>query len=154
MKKFLFFVAFTVLLAPAIKDPNHQMAFRDQLHSENKKKQFMTAVEIAPTTFVYEEYSTDGKTTSTFKHMAFNPSMRNTLKCDVVRQDDGLRKRLGTLHTVLWPLAITLDLTVVYTVVEESGDLRTDYLIDNIKIWGKTASTKMISDIEEANPYT
>ena len=80
------------------------MHFADTLRSPNKQKQFLRAVELAPSVFVYDEIVWRGSSTVTVKGMKFNPSMDNTLKCEIVENDPGLGKRLRRLNTVTRPL--------------------------------------------------
>ena len=110
------------------------MHFSDTLRSPNKQKQFLRAVELAPSVFVYDEIVWRGSSTVTVKGMRFNPSMDNTLKCEIVENDPGLGKRLKRLNSVTRPLRGVVDLTVSYHTVP-SG-IAVDYLINNISVFG------------------
>ena len=110
------------------------MHFADTLHSPNKQKQFLRAVELAPSVFVYDEIVWIGSSTVTVKGMKFNPSMDNTLKCEIVENDPGLGKRLKRLNSVTRPLRGVVDLTVSYHNVPNG--LAVDYLINNISLFG------------------
>ena len=108
--------------------------YTDTLRSPNKQQQFLRAVELAPSVFVYKEIVWRDASTVTVKGMRFNPSMDNTLKCEIVEKDPGLGKRLKRLNTVTRPLNGVVDLTVSYHRVP-SG-IAVDYLIQNISIFG------------------
>ena len=110
------------------------MHFADTLRSPNKQKQFLRAVELAPSVFVYDEIVWRGSSTVTVKGMKFNPSMDNTLKCEIVENDPGLGKRLRRLNTVTRPLRGVVDLTVSYHNVPNG--IAVDYLINNISLFG------------------
>ena len=108
--------------------------YTDTIRSANKQQQFLRAIELAPSVFVYKEIVWKDASTVTVKGMRFNPSMDNTLKCEIVEKDPGLGKRLKRLNTVTWPLNGVVDLTVSYHRVP-SG-IAVDYLIQNISIFG------------------
>ena len=110
------------------------MHFADTLRSPNKQKQFLRAVELAPSVFVYDEIVWHGASTVTVKGMKFNPSMDNTLKCEIVENDPGLGKRLRRLNSVTRPLRGVVDLTVSYHNVPTG--IAVDYLINNISVFG------------------
>ena len=108
--------------------------YSDTIRSANKQQQFLRAIELAPSVFVYNEIVWKDASTVTVKGMRFNPSMDNTLKCEIVEKDPGLGKRLKRLNTVTRPLNGVVDLTVSYHRVP-SG-IAVDYLIQNISIFG------------------
>ena len=108
--------------------------YTDTIRSANKQQQFLRAIELAPSVFVYNEIVWKDASTVTVKGMRFNPSMDNTLKCEIVEKDPGLGKRLKRLNTVTRPLNGVVDLTVSYHRVP-SG-IAVDYLIQNISIFG------------------
>lgn len=108
--------------------------YTDTIRSANKQQQFLRAIELAPSVFVYKEIVWKDASTVTVKGMRFNPSMDNTLKCEIVEKDPGLGKRLKRLNTVTRPLNGVIDLTVSYHRVP-SG-IAVDYLIQNISIFG------------------
>lgn len=108
--------------------------YTDTIRSQRKQDQFMKAIELAPKVFVYKEIVWDDASTVTVKGMRFNPSMDNTLKCEIVTDDPALGKRLKTLNAVTRPLNGVVDLTVSYHRVP-SG-IAVDYLIRNISIFG------------------
>ena len=108
--------------------------YTDTIRSANKQQQFLRAIELAPSVFVYKEIVWKDASTVTVKGMRFNPSMDNTLKCEIVEKDPGLGKRLKRLNTVTRPLNGVVDLTVSYHRVP-SG-IAVDYLIQNISIFG------------------
>ena len=106
----------------------------DTIRSPHKQDQFMKAIELAPSVFVYKEIVWEDASTVTVKGMRFNPSMDNTLKCEIVENDPGLGKRLKTLNSVTRPLKGVIDLTVSYHRVP--AGIAVDYLIRNISIFG------------------
>jgi hypothetical protein len=108
--------------------------YTDTIRSQRKQDQFMKAIELAPSVFVYKEIVWEDSSTVTVKGMRFNPSMDNTLKCEIVEADPALGKRLKTLNSVTRPLKGVIDLTVSYHRVP-SG-IAVDYLIRNISIFG------------------
>ena len=108
--------------------------YTDTIRSANKQQQFLRAIELAPSVFVYKEIVWKDASTVTVKGMRFNPSMDNTLKCEIVEKDPGLGKRLKRLNTVTRPLNGVVDLTVSYHRVP--AGIAVDYLIQNISIFG------------------
>ena len=108
--------------------------YTDTIRSANKQQQFLRAIELAPSVFVYKEIVWKDASTVTVRGMRFNPSMDNTLKCEIVEKDPGLGKRLKRLNTVTRPLNGVVDLTVSYHRIP-SG-IAVDYLIQNISIFG------------------
>ena len=64
--------------------------YTDTIRSANKQQQFLRAIELAPSVFVYKEIVWKDASTVTVKGMRFNPSMDNTLKCEIVEKDPGL----------------------------------------------------------------
>ena len=108
--------------------------YTDTVRSQRKQDQFMKAIELAPKVFVYKEIVWEDSSTVTVKGMRFNPSMDNTLKCEIVADDPALGKRLKTLNTVTRPLNGVVDLTVSYHRVP--AGIAVDYLISNISIFG------------------
>jgi len=108
--------------------------YTDTLRSPGKQAQFLKAIELAPSVFVYNEIVWKDASTVTVKGMRFNPSMDNTLKCEIVEKDPGLGKRLKRLNTVTRPLNGVVDLTVSYHRVP--AGIAVDYLIQNISLFG------------------
>ena len=108
--------------------------YTDTIRSQRKQDQFMKAIELAPKVFVYKDIVWENSSTVTVKGMRFNPSMDNTLKCEIVTDDPALGKRLKTLNTVTRPLNGVIDLTVSYHRVP--AGIAVDYLIRNISIFG------------------
>jgi len=108
--------------------------YTDTVRSQRKQDQFMKAIELAPKVFVYNEIVWENSSTVTVKGMRFNPSMDNTLKCEIVADDPALGKRLKTLNTVTRPLNGVVDLTVSFHRVP--AGIAVDYLISNISIFG------------------
>lgn len=108
--------------------------YTDTIRSANKQQQFLRAIELAPTVFVYDHIVWENSSTVTVKGMRFNPSMDNTLKCEIVENDPALGKRLKRLNTVTRPLNGVVDLTVSYHRVP--AGIAVDYLIRNISVFG------------------
>lgn len=118
----------------ALEKQPKTLHYTDTIRSQRKQDQFMKAIELAPKVFVYKEIVWEDASTVTVKGMRFNPSMDNTLKCEIVTDDPGLGKRLRTLNTVTRPLNGVVDLTVSYHRVP--AGIAVDYLIHNISIFG------------------
>ena len=118
----------------ALEKRPRTLHYTDTIRSQRKQDQFMKAIELAPSVFVYKEIVWDDSSTVTVKGMRFNPSMDNTLKCEIVDDDPALGKRLKTLNTVTRPLNGVVDLTVSYHNVP--AGIAVDYLIRNISIFG------------------
>ncbi|MBO4918206.1 MAG: hypothetical protein J5374_10060 [Bacteroidales bacterium] len=117
-----------------LKKQPKTLHYVDTIRTPSKQDQFMRAIELAPSVFVYKEIVWEDASTVTVKGMRFNPSMDNTLKCEIVEKDPGLGKRLRTLNTVTRPLRGVVDLTVSYHRVP--AGIAVDYLIRNISIFG------------------
>ena len=117
-----------------LKKQPKTLHYTDTIRTPSKQDQFMKAIELAPKVFVYKEIVWEDASTVTVKGMRFNPSMDNTLKCEIVADDPGLGKRLKTLNTVTRPLNGVIDLTVSYHRVPTG--IAVDYLIRNISIFG------------------
>ena len=115
------------------KNPK-SLHYTDTIRSARKQNQFLKAIELAPSVFVYDEIVWDDPSTVTVKGMRFNPSMDNTLKCEFVIDDPGLGKRLKRLNSVTRPLNGIVDLTVSYHNVP--AGIAVDYKIRNISIFG------------------
>lgn len=144
IKYFLAILAAVLLSLPAFadgltakealaKNPK-SLHYTDTIRSARKQNQFLKAIELAPSVFVYDEIVWENSSTVTVKGMRFNPSMDNTLKCEIVTDDPGLGKRLKRLNSVTRPLNGIVDLTVSYHNVP-SG-IAVDYLIRNISVFG------------------
>ena len=108
--------------------------YTDTLRSINKQNQFLRAVELAPSVFVYDEIVWRDANTVTVKGMRFNRSMDNTLQCEIVEKDPALGKRLKRVNSVTRPLNGVIDLTVSYHRVP--AGIAVDYLIQNISVFG------------------
>ena len=117
-----------------LKKQPKTLHYTDTIRSQNKQDQFMKAIELAPKVFVYKEIVWTDASTVTVTGMRFNPSMDNTLKCEIVADDPALGKRLKTLNTVTRPLNGVVDLTVSFHRVP--AGIAVDYLIRNISIFG------------------
>jgi len=118
----------------ALQKRPKSLHYTDTIRSQRKQDQFMKAIELAPKVFVYKDIVWENSSTVTVKGMRFNPSMDNTLKCEIVTDDPALGKRLKTLNTVTRPLNGVIDLTVSYHRVP--AGIAVDYLIRNISIFG------------------
>ena len=79
----------------AIEKQPKTLHYTDTIRSQRKQDQFMKAIELAPKVFVYKEIVWENSSTVTVKGMRFNPSMDNTLKCEIVTDDPALVRRVG-----------------------------------------------------------
>jgi len=120
--------------ADALKDQPRTLHYTDTLRSQRKQDQFMKAIELAPSVFVYKEIVWEDASTVTVKGMKFNASMKNTLMCEIVEGDPALAKRLKTVNAVTKPLNGVVDLTVSFHRVP--AGIAVDYLIRNISVFG------------------
>ena len=144
IKCLLAFFAAVLLSLPAFADGQtakealaknpKSLHYTDTIRSARKQNQFLKAIELAPSVFVYDEIVWDDASTVTVRGMRFNPSMDNTLKCEIVTGDPGLGKRLKRLNSVTRPLNGIVDLTVSYHNVP--AGIAVDYLIRNISVFG------------------
>ena len=144
IKYLLAFFAAVLLSLPAFADGQtakealaknpKSLHYTDTIRSARKQNQFLKAIELAPSVFVYDEIVWDDASTVTVRGMRFNPSMDNTLKCEIVTDDPGLGKRLKRLNSVTRPLNGIVDLTVSYHNVP--AGIAVDYKIRNISIFG------------------
>ena len=125
------------------------IVLRDTLKTVSQRSQFNKALKLAPSTFVYDDYSADGKTYASVTHLRFNDSMRNVLKYDFVQKDAFLHKQLRRLYLVTRPFGVTGDLTVRYRQVPKG--LAVEYTITDLRIWGRPASDRLIREILKAN---
>ena len=124
-----------------------QLHFRDTLKREDERVNFRKALEIAPETFVYDEYLTDNASYATAKGLRFNDSMKRTLQCEIVADNPRLYKKMKRLFTFMRPLGASGDLNITYRTVKEG--LIVDYYISNIRIWGRKAGNKAVKNIED-----
>ena len=144
IKYLLAFFAAVLLSLPAFADGQtakealaknpKSLHYTDTIRSARKQNQFLKAIELAPSVFVYDEIVWDDASTVTVRGMRFNPSMDNTLNCEIVTDDPGLGKRLKRLNSVTRPLNGIVDLTVSYHNVP--AGIAVDYKIRNISIFG------------------
>jgi hypothetical protein len=145
LKYFLALIAVALFTVPAFAGPDggykdaldkqpKTLHYTDTIRSAKKQNQFLKAIELAPSVFVYKEIVWENSSTVTVKGMRFNPSMDNTLKCEIVENDPALGKRLKRLNSVTRPLNGVVDLTVSYHRVP--AGIAVDYLIRNISVFG------------------
>ena len=139
--KYLSFMLLALLVFQPQDDYREQLRkqptslhYTDTLRSANKQDQFLRAVELAPSVFVYDEIVWRDANTVTVKGMRFNRSMDNTLQCEIVEKDPALGKRLKRVNSVTRPLNGVIDLTVSYHRVP--AGIAVDYLIQNISVFG------------------
>ena len=139
--KYLSFMLLALLVFQPQDDYREQLRkqpkslhYTDTLRSANKQNQFLRAVELAPSVFVYDEIVWRDANTVTVKGMRFNRSMDNTLQCEIVEKDPALGKRLKRVNSVTRPLNGVIDLTVSYHRVP--AGIAVDYLIQNISVFG------------------
>ena len=139
--------AIAAMLGFANRASAAQLHYKDTLKNESERVNFRKALEIAPQTFVYDEYITDGATYAIAKGLRFNDSMKRTLSCEIVAGNPSLQKKMKRLFMFMRPLGASGDLTVKYRTVTQG--IIVDYYIANIRIWGIRASSKAVKDIEE-----
>lgn len=119
--------------AASRKEPK-ELHFADTLKSPNKRAQFLKAVELAPSVFVYREFKRLDDNTVAVYGLKFNDSMKNTLNCEIVENDPGLGKRLKRVNKVTKPLNGIVDLIVSYHTVPKG--IAVSYTIRNISLFG------------------
>ena len=125
------------------------IVLRDTLRTAAQRTQFSKALKMAPSTFVYDGYSADGKSYASVTHLRFNDSMRRVLQLDFIQQDARLHKQMRRLYLVTRPFGVTGDLTVRYREVPRG--LAIEYRITDLRIWGHRASDRLIREILKAN---
>ena len=121
----------------------------DTLRTAKQKAQFAKALKLAPTTFVYDDYQSDGSSFAAVRKLRFNDTMRNVLKFDFVQADPFLHKQMRRLYFVTRPFGVTGDLRVDYRTVKEG--VLVEYRIDNLYIWGRRASDRLVREILRVN---
>lgn len=119
--------------AASRKEPR-ELHFADTLKSPNKRAQFLKAVELAPSVFVYRDFKRLDDNTVAVYGLKFNDSMKNTLNCEIVEEDPGLGKRLRRVNKVTKPLNGVVDLIVSYHTVPKG--IAVSYTIKNISLFG------------------
>lgn len=152
MKKYFWTILFAVIPLMFHSEDAYaidQLSFRDTIRTGYKRVQFLTAIDLAPQTFYYDDYTDDGAGCVTIKGLRFNDSMKRTLKCDVVDQDPGLRKRLKRMYNAVRPFNAIGNLEVRYNIMDIG--IAVEYHISEIRIWGRKASLKEVKDIEKSN---
>lgn len=146
-KILLAFFAVAVMLGFSERASAVQIHYRDTLKNKDEQINFRKALEIAPETFVYDEYTADGSSYAIAKGFRFNESMKRTLNCEIVANTPKLQKKMKRLFMLVKPLGASGDLKVTYRTVKQG--IIVDYYITNIRIWGIKASSKAVKDIEE-----
>lgn len=126
-----------------------QLHFTDTVRSENKRIQFLKAIELAPEAFSYSDLDTDGKSYTAISGLRFNESMKNALKSELLDDDPALKKRMKRLFNIVRPFNAIGDLKVTYKMVP--AGIAVEYHINNLRIWGRKANMKEVKDIEKAN---
>lgn len=144
MKRFFILTAIILLSFSAAGEGLH---YTDTLKTAKKQAQLTQALELAPSTFVYADYQTDGKSYASITGLRFNDSFRNILKTDYASDDPAFRKRLKKLTNMLRPLNIVCTFTVRYKQVPEG--IAISYDLTDIRIWGRKAKTKELEIYEK-----
>ena len=127
-----------------------QMRFRDTLRTAQQKAQFRRALELAPTTFICDRFTSDGRGHASVRKLRFNDTMRRVIHLDFVQQDPFLHKQMRRLYFVTRPFGVTGDLSVRYHSLPD-GSIATLYEISELRIWGRRASDRLIAEILRAN---
>lgn len=110
-----------------------KMHFTDTLKTQKKLDQFMKAIELAPSTFVYKKIVWKDKKTVKIEGLKFNDSIKNSIETDIVAGDEKLAKNMKKLYKLMKPLNPICDLTVNYHQID-SG-LAVVYDIDNVSFF-------------------
>ena len=142
-------LAALLLGAAGVARATTPIVLRDTLRTAAQRTQFSKALKMAPSTFVYDGYSADGKSYASVTHLRFNDSMRRVLQLDFIQQDARLHKQMRRLYLVTRPFCVTGDLTVRYREVPRG--LAIEYRITDLRIWGRRASDRLIREILKAN---
>ena len=132
----------------APRDPA-PIILRDTLRPAKQKSQFAKALKMAPDTFVYDDYQSDGSSFAAVRKLRFNDTMRNVLKFDFVQADPFLHKQMRRLYFVTRPFGVSGDLRVDYRTAKEG--VLVEYRIDNLYIWGRRASDRLVREILRVN---
>lgn len=123
-----------------------QLFYLDTLKNASEQKMIRIAIKEAPSAFVYKTIDwsdlSDGYKCVSMTGIRFNDSMKALIRSGVVSDDPRLNKKLKRIWTIVRPLGVTLDLTLDWK--EEPKYIITRYHINNIRIWGRKASTKDI----------
>lgn len=129
----------------------HEMIrLRDTLKTDAQRKQFLQALEMAPTTFVYDSYDADGRSFARCNKLRFNDSMKRLLQQEFVQKDAALHKQMRRLHRLTRPFNVSGDLAVRYRQLP-GGAIALQYEISNLYIWGHRASDRLIRELLKAN---
>ncbi len=129
----------------------HEMIrLRDTLKTDAQRKQFRQALEMAPTTFVYDSYDADGRSFARCNKLRFNDSMKRLLQQEFVQKDAALHKQMRRLHRLTRPFNVSGDLAVRYRQLP-GGAIALQYEISNLYIWGHRASDRLIRELLKAN---
>ena len=126
---------------------------RDTLKTDAQRKQFRQALEMAPTTFVYDSYDADGRSFARCNKLRFNDSMKRLLQQEFVQKDAALHKQMRRLYLMTRPFNITGDLSVRYKTLPD-GSLAVQYDISELYIWNHRASDRLIREVLKANGVT
>lgn len=139
MKKLLLFVlavmATSFFNEVSARRVGNELHFADTVRSQNKRAQFVKALELAPEVFVYDDFTREGDSVVVVKGMRFNESMKNTLSSDFTADDPGLAKRLKRISRLTRPLNLVCDLVVSYHMVPTG--IAVSYTLRNLNMLGK-----------------
>jgi hypothetical protein len=128
---------------------HESIRLRDTLKTDAQRKQFLQALKIAPTTFVYDSYDADGKSYASCIKLRFNDSMKKLLQQEFVQKDATLHKQMRRLYRLTRPFGVSGDLKVRYRQVP--AGLLVEYEITNLYLWNHRASDRLIREILKAN---
>ena len=132
------------------KAGHESIRLRDTLKTKAQRNQFSKALKMAPSTFVYESYDTDGRTYAGCTKLRFNDSMRKVLQLEFVQKDAFLHKQLRRLYLMTRPFNVSGDLAVRYKTLPD-GSMAVQYDISELYIWNHRASDRLIREILKAN---
>ncbi len=117
---------------PTIR-PGKSMHYTDTLNRAKEREQFLEAIRLAPSTFVYEDIKI-GDGTATIKGMRLNSSMDNTLETAIVKADPRLEKKFRRINGWTRALGAACDLKVDWRYLS-NGAIYVEYDISRIRFF-------------------
>ena len=147
IRKFFYILAAVLLALPApaavaavqsdddtpIIRPGKSLHYSDTLNRAKEREQFLEAIRLAPTTFVYEDIKI-GEGTATIKGMRLNSSMDNTLETAIVKADPRLEKKFRRINGWTRALGAACDLKVDWRYLS-NGAIYVEYDISRIRFF-------------------
>ena len=118
--------------SPTIR-PGKSMHYTDTLKRAKEREQFLEAIRIAPSTFVYEDIKV-GAGVATIKGMRLNSSMDNTLQTAIVKADPRLEKKFRRINGWTRALGAACDLKVTWRDLSD-GSIYVEYDISRIRFF-------------------